>query len=32
MAKYYPELVLRVIDKTWFSENSKKLKAIIKNW
>ncbi len=32
MAKYYPDLVLRVIDKTWFSENSKKLKAIIKNW
>lgn len=32
MAKYYPEIILRVIDKTWFSENSKKLKAIIKNW
>lgn len=32
MAKYFPEIKLRVIDKTWFSTNSKILKNIIKNW
>lgn len=32
MSKYYPDVKLRVIDKTWFADNSKKLKAIIKGW
>jgi hypothetical protein len=32
MAKYFPEIKLRVIDKTWFSSSSKILKKIIKNW
>jgi hypothetical protein len=32
MAKYFPEIKLRVVDKEWFSKNSKILKNIIKNW
>ncbi len=32
MAKYYPEIKLRVIDSKWFAENNKKLKGIIKDW
>lgn len=32
MKKYYPEIVLRVIDKTWFKENGPKLKMILKGW
>lgn len=32
MKKYYPEIILRVIDKTWFKENGPKLKMILKGW
>ncbi len=32
MAKYHPEVVLRVIDKSWFSANGKTLKNILKGW
>lgn len=32
MAKYFPDIKLHVIDKTWFSKNSITLKNIIKNW
>lgn len=32
MAKYHPEVVLRVIDKKWFSTNGKTLKNILKGW
>lgn len=32
MAKYHPEVVLRVIDAKWFKENSPKLKKILKGW
>ena len=32
MAKYFPEIKLRVVDKEWFRKNSKILKNIIKNW
>lgn len=32
MSKYFPEIKLNVIDKTWFAVNSKILKKIIKNW
>jgi hypothetical protein len=32
MAKYFPDIKLRVIDKFWFNTNSKILKNIIKNW
>ena len=30
MAKYHPDVVLRVIDKKWFSTNGKTLKNILK--
>jgi hypothetical protein len=32
MAKYFPEIKLRVVDKTWFATNSKILKNVIKSW
>lgn len=32
MAKYHPEVVLRVIGKDWFATNGKTLKNIIKGW
>ena len=32
MAKYYPHIRLKLIDKDWFKENSKKLKPIVKGW
>lgn len=32
MAKYHPDIVLKIIDKVWFKENSKILKNIIKDW
>ncbi len=32
MAKYHPDIKLRVIDKDWFKQNNKKLKNIIKDW
>lgn len=32
MAKYYPQIKLKVIDKEWFKENTKKLKQIVKGW
>jgi hypothetical protein len=32
MAKYYPYIVLNIIDKEWFKKNSKTLKSIIKEW
>lgn len=30
--KYYPEEELRLVDKNWFSKNSKKLSLAVKNW
>lgn len=32
MAKYYPDVKLRVIDKEWFKKNNKTMKSIIKDW
>lgn len=32
MAKYHPNVVLRVIDGTWFKTNSKILKKVLPNW
>lgn len=32
MKKYYPEIKLRVIDKSWFKQNNVKLRLIIKDW
>ena len=32
MAKYHPDIKLRVIGKEWFKENSPKLKMILKGW
>jgi hypothetical protein len=32
MAKYYPDVILRVIKKDWFQTNGKILKNIIKGW
>jgi hypothetical protein len=32
MAKYHPDIVLRIIDKDWFKNNSPMLKKIIPNW
>jgi hypothetical protein len=32
MAKYHPNIVLNVIDGTWFKANGKKLQAILKGW
>jgi hypothetical protein len=32
MAKYHPNIILRVIDKTWFTNNGKILKKVIKDW
>ena len=32
MAKYHPNIVLNVVDGTWFKANGKKLKAILKGW
>jgi hypothetical protein len=32
MKKYYPEVILRIIDKNWFKENGPKLKMILKGW
>jgi hypothetical protein len=30
--KYYPQEELRLVDKKWFSKNSKKLSGLIKGW
>jgi hypothetical protein len=32
MAKYHPNIVLNVVDGTWFKANGKKLKSILKGW
>jgi hypothetical protein len=32
MAKYHPDVKLRVIGKEWFKENGSKLKNIISGW
>jgi len=32
MAKYYPDVVLRIIGKDWFKSNSPILKKVIKGW
>jgi hypothetical protein len=32
MAKYYPHIILKVIDKEWFKANTKQLKQIVKGW
>jgi len=32
MAKYHPDVVLRVVDKSWFSAYGKLLKNILKGW
>lgn len=32
MAKYYPDIKLRVIDKDWFKNNGRMLKNVIPNW
>lgn len=32
MAKYYPNVRLRVVEKDFFSKNGKKLKAILPDW
>jgi len=32
MAKYHPEVKLRVIDGAWFKANGKILKNVIKGW
>lgn len=32
MAKYHPQIVLRVIDGTWFKTNSLLLKKVLPNW
>jgi len=32
MAKYHPDVILRVVDKEWFSTTGKTLKKLIPNW
>ena len=32
MAKYHPEVKLRIIDKVWFKDNSSILKKILPDW
>ena len=32
MAKYHPNVILKVIDKDWFKANSPKMKMFIKGW
>jgi hypothetical protein len=32
MAKYFPQIKLRVVDKSFFSKNAKNLKILIKDW
>lgn len=32
MAKYFPTIKLRVVDKSFFSKNAKNLKILIKDW
>ena len=32
MDKYYPEIKIKMIDKTWFRKNGTTLSKIIKNW
>lgn len=32
MAKYFPDIKLRVIDKDWFKNNGRMLKNVIPNW
>jgi hypothetical protein len=32
MAKYFPQIKLRVVDKSFFTKNSKNLKILIKDW
>jgi hypothetical protein len=32
MAKYYPDVKMRLIDKEWFAQNAKKLKTMILGW
>jgi hypothetical protein len=32
MAKYYPQIILKIIDKDWFKLNSKQFKTLVKGW
>jgi hypothetical protein len=32
MAKYFPEIKLRVVDADWFKTNALMLKKVLKNW
>ena len=32
MAKYFPDIKLRVVDKVWFQSNALMLKKVLKNW
>ena len=32
MAKYFPEIKLRVVSGDWFKTNALMLKKVIKNW
>ena len=32
MAKYFPQIKLRVVDKSFFTKNAKNLKILIKDW
>lgn len=32
MAKYFPQVKLRVVDKSFFTKNAKNLKILIKDW
>jgi hypothetical protein len=32
MAKYFPQIKLRFVDKSFFSKNAKNLKILIKDW
>ncbi len=32
MGIYYPEIHIRVVDKDWFTENTKRLKTLIPEW
>lgn len=32
MAKYYPEVKIKIVDKAWFKANGPTIKSLIKNW
>jgi hypothetical protein len=32
MAKYYPQVKVKLVDKDWFKLNTKILKPIVKGW